>query len=65
MTFGEARAEALRWVAAKLEAQIDAEQQDWIRVLTSAGYRSRITTLSETATMCRMAAARAERGKPL
>jgi len=59
------RAEALRWVATELDAQLAEARDDSLRLLISASARSRLNTLTETATMCRTAAARAERGKPL
>jgi hypothetical protein len=54
-----ARVETLRWVAAELEKQIEDLRQDWVKVLLSAGVRSRIETLRETAVMCRTAATKA------
>lgn len=61
----KARAEALRWVAAQLETEIEEARQDWVRMLLREGHRARINALSETAAMCRSAASRVERGKPL
>jgi hypothetical protein len=54
----QARVEALCWVADELEAQIEELRQDWVKVLLSAGARSRINALSEVAAMCRKAATR-------
>lgn len=59
------RAEALRWVAAELDAQLADARDDSLRLLISASARSHLNTLTETATMCRSAAARVERGKDL
>lgn len=58
------RAETLRWVADELEAQIEELRQDWVKVLLSAGARSRINTLEETAAMCRKAAGRGKKRAP-
>lgn len=60
-----ARAEALRWVAGMLDAQVKVDEADTMRVLVSAGARSRIGAFTEVAVMCRAAAVHAERGKDL
>lgn len=60
-----AQAEALRWVAAELDAQVAEAKQDWVKVLITSGARSRINTLEEMAVMCRNAAVRVEHGEPL
>lgn len=59
------QAEALRWVAAELEAQLTEARDDSLRLLISAGARSHMNALDATATMCRAAAVRALRGKAL
>lgn len=59
------RVEALRWVAAELDAQMAEERDDSLRLLLSAGARSHLNALTETATMCRSAATRAKQGKDL
>lgn len=59
------RAEALRWVADQLDAQLAEARDDSLRLMISAGARSQLNALDETATMCRSAAARVERGKEL
>ena len=61
----EARSATLRLVAAELDAQAEHCQADWVNVLLRSGTRARITTLQETAALCRAAAKRAERGEPV
>jgi hypothetical protein len=57
-------AETLHWVADELEAQIEELRQDWVKVLLSAGARSRINAFSEVAAMCRKAATRKGKKMP-
>ena len=53
-------AQALKQMAAEFDAKAEEERQDWMRVLISAGARSRIDTLAEAARMCRIAALKSE-----
>lgn len=53
----QVRAETLCWVANELETQIEELRQDWVSVLLKSSVRARINALSETAAMCRKAAA--------